>query len=100
MPEEERRAKNEEVFRQVNERIADLADNFAFVGDLGSDFVCECANRACTEKVNLRLEKYREVRAKPRWFIVRPWHADETVESVVERSDEFWTVEKSGEGDG
>jgi len=59
--EQERRALNEALFRDVNERIAESAENFE--ADR-TEFVCECADPSCTEMVPATLAEYENVRKK------------------------------------
>ena len=57
---EVRIARTESLFRDVNERIAESAERF----DADStEFVCECSDQACTERVEATLDEYQEVRA-------------------------------------
>jgi hypothetical protein len=56
---EERIARTEALFREVNEQIAENVERFE--GDTGS-FVCECADPQCTRSVAVPLEAYEEVR--------------------------------------
>lgn len=91
----QRAARNEALFREVNENIAQLEK------DYGSDitaptFICECANELCTERVSVDTETYERVRDNPRWFIVLPGHVDETVERIVEKHSSYLVVEKIG----
>jgi hypothetical protein len=80
--EEVRIARTEALFRNVNERIAESAARFS--ADQ-TEFVCECSDQACTDRVEATLTEYEEVRAKPTHFLLRPGHEDTRVERVVER---------------
>jgi hypothetical protein len=80
--EELRIARTESLFRSVNERIAESATRFA---SEQAEFVCECSDQACTERVEATLEEYEDVRAHPTRFLLRPGHEDTRVEQVVER---------------
>lgn len=88
---EERKARTESAFREVNERIAENARRF----DAGeTEFICECADPQCTERVEATLEDYEDVRADGACFLLAPGHGDGTIERVVERGDDFHIVEK------
>jgi|SRR5579885_2235352 len=88
---EERKARTESAFREVNERIAENARRF----DAGStSFICECDNPHCTERVEATLEEYEEVRADGARFLLAPGHGDGSVEKLVEHRDGFMIVEK------
>jgi hypothetical protein len=95
-PREERLARNEILFRQVNEGVEEIASTHAD-DDHVYEFYCECANVDCTMHLQITLAEYEQVRADPRRFLIRPDHAFPEVETVVERRDEWWVIEKRGE---
>ncbi len=92
---EKRMAQNEALFREVNERVNDVAN------ELGRDeaytYLCECANADCTFRVTLTSPEYETVRAEPTHFVVLPLHYTPEVESLVAQTDSYWIVKKSGE---
>jgi hypothetical protein len=92
-----RAAKNQSLFREINERITDLNDAFAPITD-SADWVREYANEACVERVAMCSNEYEAVRADPRRFVVAPSeeHVWRDVEKVVTRRVRYWTVEKRG----
>lgn len=90
-PEAERLANTESLFREVNEHIAQGAMRIA---DDDTDFVCECADPLCTERVEATLEEYEQVREHPTHFLLAPGHEDKRVEAVVEREDDHAVVKK------
>lgn len=92
---EQRAARNEALFREVNENIARLEESH---GQTGTDpvFLCECADPECTEQLSVDGETYRRARAEPRWFLVLPGHEDAELERVVERHPAYLIVEKTG----
>jgi hypothetical protein len=93
-----RLAKNEALFREVNERVADVTQSFAKGLDLGNEvdgFVCECSDPLCLERVGpLTVEEYEAVRRDARRFIIAPNHQAPDVESVVEKQQRYWIVKK------
>jgi hypothetical protein len=88
---DERLARTEALFRDVNERIAESAEGFDADE---ADFVCECGEQACTERVSATLDEYEHVRANGTRFLIRPGHENERIERVVERRSRFAVVEK------
>ena len=90
----ERKAKNESVFREVNERIGDAAAEFGVPDE--ASFVCECGDAECTNMVSMTLLEYGDVRSEGRRFAILPGHEDTSVERVVARTDRFSVVEKVG----
>ena len=94
---EARLARNEVVFRAINDRIRELAVRFEQAADEPVAFVCECADETCVDQIQLTLRQYDEVRAIPVRFLVRPGHeATPLVEHVVHRGEEFLIVRKIG----
>ena len=75
-------ARTETLFRSVNEHIAAAAED-GFVDD--AEFVCECADPACAERVPATLEQYEEVRSVGTHFLLTPGHEIAEVERVVKR---------------
>jgi hypothetical protein len=89
---QQRVAKNEALFREVNERIKDV--NLALEGDHEHDFLCECGDDDCTAPISLTLAEYESVRADATHFAIVPGHDVPDVESVVSRNERFAIVEK------
>ena len=86
----ERLAQNEILFREVNERIVELTDQWG-----GSfDLICECANDDCLAPIKLTLQEYEQLRQNPRCFAVLPGHEIPDIEEVVERHKRYLVVEK------
>ena len=92
---EERLARNEAFFREVNERINDVARGFGGDGDK-YEFLCECVDLRCSERIPLTLAEYQAVRADNRRFIVAQGHVIRDIEAVVERNDDHEVVQKVG----
>src|SRR5581483_11302385 len=92
---EQRAARNEALFREVNENIARLEERYG--GSVTQPvFICECSRDSCTEHVPVDEETYRRVRDHPRRFLVLPGPVDAMVESIVETHPEFLIVQKTG----
>ena len=89
----ERAAKNESVFREVNERVNELAEPASF-----HLFACECEDRSCAEAVVMTAQEYEEVRASSNSFLVLPGHEEPLVDELTETNDRFFVVRKVGVG--
>jgi hypothetical protein len=103
---ENRRARNEALFREVNERIKEISTEFA-EGDATEELpevrvhqqerlslVCECGMEQCAEQIDATVAEYEAVRANPRRFLVVPGHEHTDTARVVERNSGFVVVEK------
>jgi hypothetical protein len=92
---EERRGRNEVLFREVNERIEETQSGLGVGGRF--DFLCECGDTNCVEQVALTLAEYEDVRSEPTQFVVRPGHEVQDIELVVRTGDGFSVVRKQEE---
>ena len=91
----DRAARNEALFRRVNERVEDI--NRAFEPILGeTDFFCECADIECMDKIRMSLEDYEALRQESTHFAVKPGHEDPATERAVEERVGYVIVEKIG----
>ena len=91
----DRAARNEALFRRVNERVEDI--NKAFEPILGeTDFFCECADIDCMEKIRMSLKEYEALREDSRHFAVKPGHEDPHTERAIEERVGYLIVEKTG----
>ncbi len=97
-----REAENELRFRTINEKVEELGEELFDDGSQAPrvyDFVCECDDAYCTERVAMTIAEYEALRAHGTRFVVAPAakHVDEAIERVVDRSSRYWVVEKTGE---
>src|SRR5205085_1110819 len=60
------------------------------------EFLCECADAGCTERIELRPDEYEWVRSKPTRFVLARGHAAPDIEHVVEVEKTHIVVEKLG----
>jgi hypothetical protein len=92
-----RAARNQSLFREINERVKQLNEGFSMVLPVG-EWICEGADDTCVERIELSAAEYEAVRIDGTHFIVAPGdeHVFLEVESVIERSDRYWVVEKFG----
>jgi hypothetical protein len=91
-----RAARNQSLYREVNERIEELNERFDAALSAGATWVCECADTECSEPMSLTLGEYEELRSHPNRFAVLPGHVLEEVERVVDADDRYVVVEKVG----
>jgi hypothetical protein len=89
------RERNEALFREVNERIEAVSQTVPRE-EKRMEFLCECDNKDCAEKISATRAEYEAVRAVGTHFIVTPGHEDPDVEHVTLRNERFLVVEKEG----
>lgn len=91
----EKAAQNQSLFREVNERIEELAEQ----GPLGSmDIICECSDLNCAETIQIEHDEYNAIREHPNRFPIRAGHESHDVERVVDRHASYTVVEKLNSG--
>lgn len=90
-----RAARIQTLFREINERLRDL--NATSLADRG-EWICECANDACAERIAMSVEEYETIRDSGARFFVAPGeiHVWPDIERVAERRMGYWIVEKNG----
>ena len=91
----ERYVRNEWLFREVNERISEVNEDYEVDGLV--EFLCECGRQQCLETVSLSRSEYERIRAEGDRFVVRPGHEEQSVERILEQHDDFLVVVKIGE---
>ena len=69
----DRVAKNEALFRDVNDRILELAKEKTVPGD-EIDFLCDSGREQCLAPIAMRLDEYELLRSSPVRFAVVPGH--------------------------
>lgn len=91
-----RQARNEALFREVNERIAQLGESAQAWSPGGVvEFLCECGvDAGCGERIRVPLDVYEAVRAQDDRFLVRPGHETPELERAVDWTDHYVIVDK------
>jgi hypothetical protein len=93
----EYRARNEVLFREVNERVEEVNRGLDGGRNERMTFVCECGNTDCLEQIELTRPQYEAIRTNPKQFAVLPGHEDTRIAHVIEEHQGFLIVEKHGE---
>jgi hypothetical protein len=88
---EKRIALNEAAFRIANERMLEWEERHR---EEPEDYLCECADPDCRERVPMTRAQYESVRADSAHFLIVPGHDVPDVEDVVERHEHYAVVEK------
>ena len=92
-----RAARNQALFRAVNEKMLELNETF---GEIVGTFAiaCECARLDCVALMEIPPDAYRAIRESPRTFAVCVDHVQEDVERTVSTHDGYAVVEVIGRG--
>jgi hypothetical protein len=91
----ERRARNEALIREVNERIEEVDRKAGSGPEARFDFLCECGREGgCEQTVELTLTEYEEVRVQDDRFAVYPGHETVGLEHVVKQNQRYMLVDK------
>jgi hypothetical protein len=79
-----------DLFRQVNERISEIGDEFGLRADALLELLCECSDGACCARIEISAKDYAAVRAIADRHLVAPGHAPDSV--VVAEGDGYTIV--------
>lgn len=88
----QRVAKNEALFREVNEHVVAGGRRPSETFEI----VCECADTDCMEHLRATTEVYEHARSEPTDFLLKPGHEKPEFESVIEAPEEYELVRKTG----
>jgi hypothetical protein len=83
--------RNEEIARRVNERTADDVERGAFGGP---EFLCECGNATCMERLPMSLDEFEGIHSTAARFAVLRGHELPEVERIVSITPRYAVVEK------
>jgi hypothetical protein len=92
---ERRKAANEAVFRNVNERMEQLQHSFAVAEREPLQMICECDRLDCMERVTVSIDAYEVIRSNPDQFIVASGHEDTAIEEVISVTARYTIVRKN-----
>lgn len=93
---EQRLARNEAYFRDVNERVQEHVKDVAGA-HATFNILCECSSMACAERIPVTASEYDEAHRNPRQFIVALGHVQFEIEESVVHTDRFEIVRKHAE---
>jgi hypothetical protein len=90
---EERIARNEALFREVNERVNAVHEQERGARDT-MRVLCECGDEDCVEEIELTSVEYERIRADSRQFVLAPGHVSPDVEAVVSDREGYEVARK------
>jgi hypothetical protein len=89
-----RAEKNEQSYKDYNERRAALEEDAGVPHDERVPFACECDDPDCSRGIDLTIAEYEALAGPVDQFVVAPGHEDPEVEVVVEDHGSFLVVSK------
>lgn len=96
-------ARNEGLYRRVNEAIEEVSEDLedrSWLPDGGTiEFHCECGDEGCEERVDMTAEEYEGVHRERDRFVVARGHHTPAIEAVVEEGDRYCVVDKLPEAE-
>jgi hypothetical protein len=87
-------ARNEALWREVNNRIEEVDEGLRVLPDDLLELHCECGDPECNVRISMTPAEYREVRSQRDTFAVALGHEEEIIEHVVKRTDRYLVVDK------
>jgi anti-anti-sigma factor len=94
MTRKQRIVKNEQEFRDYNNRRMQLENADETDDQERLPFLCECGDRDCVEALMLTAAEFTEAHSAANTFVVKPGHVYPDVERLVAEHDTFGIVEK------
>jgi hypothetical protein len=91
-----RAARNQALFREVNEKLRELNQAFSNLTETYA-IACECADTSCVKTLHIGMQEYLDVREHPERFVVLRDHVHLDVERVVASLDGYVVVEKNAD---
>ena len=88
-----RAARNQSLFRAVNEKIREVNEAFAEISGAFA-IACECFDTRCVQTLQISDDAYQQIRAHPHRFAVLSGHVLPDVEEIVEERSGYVVVEK------
>jgi hypothetical protein len=82
VPRDLRQTQNRELFRAINEHIAELAERLA-VNSEPQVFICECSTLGCTARIEAPMAVYAQVRETPNAYLVLAGHEVPSWEQTI-----------------
>jgi hypothetical protein len=87
-----RRAENQALRREANERILDVIVHIEAVGRASIDVICECGDDDCRSLFPMDEADYAQIRADDALYVVARGHERDEFERVVRRADGYSVV--------
>ena len=80
-----------DLFREVNERIAELRRAMSSTDDELLEIYCECGTLGCVERIEMTRGEYEAIRAEPSFLILAHVH-ENGLAKVTGRAGRYFVV--------
>jgi hypothetical protein len=90
---EQRLIENEATQRTENEKARRTLVNIITSDDV-INFICECSDDACGERIALTNHQFLDLHRNSREFVIKPGHQTVAIEKVVAETPEYFIVRK------
>jgi hypothetical protein len=90
----EQEARNETIFREMNEWTEEANDARSGARDPMDVYLCECSDRRCTDPISLTRPEYEAIRAVAVRFAIALNHENPEIDKLLFENERFATVEK------
>ena len=90
----QRIVKNEQAFRDYNDRRLQHEPVDADDTEEPIPFICECGDTDCSQALLITAAEFTEAHSAPNRFLVKPGHVYHDVERIISETDTFAVVEK------
>jgi hypothetical protein len=97
VPRAVRQRRNRELFRTVNDRIAEVASKLLVENEL-QGFICECSSVGCTSQIEVPSAVYGEVRETDGAYLVQPGHEEPDLEETIATYSTYLIVVDRSDG--
>ena len=104
---ERRQIENEMIFRRSNEKVTDglvmldamhIEDGnpeMIHDADLTLNFLCECSDENCKERIPMKLKTFQKIHEDRDCFVIKLGHQVDTIEDILTTGDAYSVVKKN-----
>lgn len=104
---ERRQIENEMIFRRANEHVTDGLDeldamhieddNLELIrkDDMLLEFMCECSDENCKERLPMKLSLFQKIHEDRKCFVIKIGHQVEEIEEIISNGPGYSVVKKN-----
>jgi len=100
MAQNEKMIRNEQVIRDRNRAVGDSIKKYfrnnKEAVEAPLDFMCECSDLQCEERVSVSIKNYEKLHKQNNRFLIVKGHKTPAIEKTIKQLEGIVVVEKSG----